>query len=423
MCQSKDVASSPKVSAEQIKGFGSDMRELSKSFSKQFLSDPSYRKKELFHLRCVEASWWAALVIGFLTAPMCVNPVTAFFLSYAVFVRFTCIGHAVLHGGYSHTGNRNLHRGYFAQGGVFRRIRDWLDWIEPNGWVHEHNKLHHYALGEDGRDPDAIAHTAKGHYFFQNEMIPPFIRRVVAWIGVGCTWKILYYPLSNAERETRAQLSEEQKERFNFPKMCTLDIVLYRLFGALLGFGPANGAPTWYWCKVMGQYLGAIAPYFLVSHVLVPMIITSIASHFFGLDVGATAFTVWGNFILAEIMTNFHAFVTIVPNHTGRDLYVFKGECTGSSDEFFFRAAAGSADYSSSGHFTDVLLGYLNFQVEHHSFPHLSMYSQRAIMPMVESLCKQHGIPYVKENVFTRVTKMVEILIGADTQPFFGTVA
>merc|ERR1739848_33333 len=119
------------------------------------------------------------------------------------------------------------------------------------------------------------------------------------------------------------------------------------------------------------------------------------------------------------MMTNFHAFITIIPNHTGRDLFVFKGPCAGKSDEFFLRATMGSADYSSAGYVTDVLLGCLNFQVEHHSFPDLSMYSQRVIMPMVESLCRRHGIPYVKESVWVRVQKCVEVMIGVDTQPFF----
>ena len=38
----------------------------------------------------------------------------------------------------------------FAVGSVYRRARDWFDWMLPEAWNVEHNNLHHYRLSESG---------------------------------------------------------------------------------------------------------------------------------------------------------------------------------------------------------------------------------------------------------------------------------
>ncbi len=62
--------------------------------------------------------------------------------------RWTNIAHPVLHRGYDKIPGipaRYTSKG-FAQG--FRRWLDWADWMDPAAWNHEHNRLHHYNLGE-----------------------------------------------------------------------------------------------------------------------------------------------------------------------------------------------------------------------------------------------------------------------------------
>ena len=51
----------------------------------------------------------------------------------------------------------------FAVGSVYRRARDWFDWMLPEAWNVEHNNLHHYRLSEVracSRDERAAARAA-----------------------------------------------------------------------------------------------------------------------------------------------------------------------------------------------------------------------------------------------------------------------
>jgi len=57
--------------------------------------------------------------------------------------------------------------------------------------------------------------------------------------------------------------------------------------------------------------------------------------------------------------------------------------------------------------------------VEHHLWPQLSMLSYQRSQPIVLSLCKKHGIPYVQQNVFWRLHKLIEIMVGAKSMRKF----
>ena len=45
------------------------------------------------------------------------------------------------------------------------------------------------------------------------------------------------------------------------------------------------------------------------------------------------------NVVVAEILTNIHAFVTIVTNHAGVDVYKFDTPVLPKTDEFFLRVS------------------------------------------------------------------------------------
>ena len=55
------------------------------------------------------------------------------------------------------------------------------------------------------------------------------------------------------------------------------------------------------------------------------------------------------NSLLAEAVTNAHAFLMIVPNHAGDDLYRFDGPVKGGKGEFYVRQIVGSANYRCGG--------------------------------------------------------------------------
>ena len=122
------------------------------------------------------------------------------------------------------------------------------------------------------------------------------------------------------------------------------------------------------------------------------------------------------NSVLAEFLTNAHAFVTIVPNHAGPDLYRFEGR-TRNRGEFYVRQIVGSANYRCGGDLNDVMHGWLNYQIEHHLWPDMSLLQYRKAQPEVRAICERHGVPYVQESVWRRCAKAVEIIVGDGSMP------
>ena len=51
------------------------------------------------------------------------------------------------------------------------------------------------------------------------------------------------------------------------------------------------------------------------------------------------------NLIAADLLSNVHAFMTIVTNHAGSDLYRFGTPCAPNSPEFYLRQVLSSANY------------------------------------------------------------------------------
>ena len=125
-------------------------------------------------------------------------------------------------------------------------------------------------------------------------------------------------------------------------------------------------------------------------------------------------FSVWSNLLMAEALTNLHAFIVIVPNHAGADLSRFPAP-TSSRQEFYLRQILSSANYPCGDDWTDFLHGGLNYQIEHHLFPDLSMLQYRRCQPLVKALCARHGVPYVQESVWRRLRRTVAIMNGQAT--------
>ena len=69
----------------------------------------------------------------------------------------------------------------------------------------------------------------------------------------------------------------------------------------------------------------------------------------------------------------------------------------------------------------DFLHGWLNYQIEHHLYPNLSMLAYRKAHPKIKKICQKHKIPYVQENVFKRLQKTVDIMIGKTSMLHFNS--
>jgi fatty acid desaturase len=72
----------------------------------------------------------------------------------------------------------------------------------------------------------------------------------------------------------------------------------------------------------------------------------------------------------------------------------------------------GSANYRCGGDATDLMHGWLNYQIEHHVWPDLTLLQYRRAQPRLKALCERHGVPYAQESVFRRFRKMAAIAVG-----------
>ncbi len=331
--------------------------------------------------------WWNRLcfALGYGTAWIAPNPISAFFISTGIFTRWAMLAHHVLHRGYDKLRGDDgrpaapptLTTARFAQG--WRRWIDWPDWMHPATWRHEHNTLHHYKLGEV-TDPDQPEHNIE---FLRRSRAP----RPLRYLGlalVALFWKIYYYP-TNSEATVYAHARHKAKQPY------TRRWVLHR--------------SLWLpWHAIGGRvWLKAWIPYGIYRFGLLPL-------PFLLIGRGAWL-AVLINSVIAELMSNVHGFITIVTNHAGEDLYRFDRPIS-NRGEFYLRQIVGSTNFRTGGDLNDFMHGWLNYQIEHHVWPDMSMLQYRKAQPEVQAICARHGVPYVQESVWRRLVKLLRVLAG-----------
>ena len=332
------------------------------------------------HLRRIEWYGRVATLLGYATAWIIPNPVSAFALSMGQFTRWV-LAHHILHRGYDRV--PGIPRRYTSQGFArgWRRYLDWFDWLLPAAWDHEHNVLHHYHTGEDD-DPD----VAERHLEFLRRMRIPVALKYAIVAVVACTWKLIYYaPNSLAVLEDRGSRRRRQAP------------IAVLTVGSVLDFRRPAVRRLWLECY---------APYATWHFVVIPLLF---------LPLGFTAVVaVFVNKLLAEAITNAHAFLVVAPNHTADDLYRFRFHY-GGKGEFYVTSVLGSANYHCSPELVDYLSGWLNYQIEHHLLPDLPMRQYTLIQPRVRALCLAYGLPYRQESVFRRFGRLLDICVGKST--------
>ena len=130
-------------------------------------------------------------------------------LGLATCARWTMIGHHVSHGGYDWAKLSGYKRGKFAIG-LMKRYFDWLDWMLPEAWNLEHNKLHHYNLGEI-TDPDLLEENMKQ---IRNIKAPFFLKRLLV-VLMAANWKWFYYAPNTYKHYCLNRLNNDNNEEFN----------------------------------------------------------------------------------------------------------------------------------------------------------------------------------------------------------------
>jgi len=329
------------------------------------------------HLKKMEGWGRVCSLLGYGTAWIIPNPISALLISQGSFTRWTQMTHPIVHKGYdklegvpdAYTSKK------FARG--WRRFIDWPDWITPDAWHQEHDILHHYNLGEK-LDPDHLQHNME---WLRQSKAPMWVRFAIV-TGFTALWKILYYtPRSHKElRISQARQNREADPEFT-----------------------RTGAWSLFTKEGRALWFESILPYIGFRFVLVPLLF---------IPLGVVAATnVLLNSIMAEAFTNMHTFLVIVPNHAGDDVMMFEEKGKGRG-EFYLRQILGSVNYPTGSDANDFFYGWLNYQVEHHLWPDIPLSQYQYAKPKVVAVCKKHGIPYRQDSVFKRLLKAMDIMVG-----------
>ena len=384
--------------------FKKDVRALGKELSQQQgPEDVAHLKKIIRWSRL--CSWVGALTMGY-----CVNPISIYLMSLGIMTRWAIIAHHVCHGGFDKCGKGEYNRYSFGVGSLYRRCVDWLDWMLVEAWNVEHNHLHHYCLGEE-KDPDLVEMNFKS--LRAKKDMPRWLKHAAIAFMMG-TWKWFYYAPN-----TFKQLKIHQMRRAGkVPKLADGTPVDESTMN-----DPWTLDPSWLYNKDGAVFFRlselifyVFAPYFIRQFLIIP----TICMLLFGPTSATNALI---STVLAEILTNYHSFLVIVTNHAGDDMYRFDRHCNPNSATFYLRQVTSSVNFRTSNgpgkpvhgfmaDLNDFHHGWLNYQIEHHVWPDLSMLSYQKAAPLLKQLCEKHGVPYVQENVFLRLKKTVDIMTG-----------
>src|SRR5690554_459361 len=350
--------------ARELKAIASEIRA-------ETAADPS---ADIAHLKKLERWGKLCTTLGYGTAWIVPNPISGMLISQGLLTRWLLMHH-ISHRGYDKVPGIDEKYTSKVFGKGARRLFDWMDWIHPEAWHEEHDFMHHYHLGEDD-DPDLLERNTE----WMREKDLPVWAHSLFIAALSGTWKWVYYAPSTMGVMQHAR-ARRKKEPAPEP-------------AELLSPFNARGRELW---------LRSLLPHAAWRFAIIPSLFLPLGP--------IAAGNVFINSLWAEIFTNIHAFLIIGPNHTGEDLYRFD-EPVKSRNEFYLRQIVGSANYKCGNEIGDWLQMWLNYQIEHHIWPDMTMLQYRKVQPKVKALCERMNIPYVQESVFTRAKKMVDVIVG-----------
>jgi fatty acid desaturase len=344
--------------------------------------------------------------VGIATMWMTPNPLTVAALSTWTYASWTMVAHHTCHGGYNRVDAGKFNSRGFALGNVVKRVQDWCDWMAPEAWNVEHNRLHHYHLGED-KDPDLVQRNLE----FLRDSQEPMYQKYATVLALMPIWKWAYYA-PNTYKELQIQKFKRNEidlpKDFEPTKAATVSHILL----------PKDAAEraTQQVVKPMDFFANVLGPFLFSRFILLPLPLLAVPG------VGQSLFFhAIINLVLADLLTNLHGFITIVTNHCGDDIYTFDDQVKPKSGSFYVRQIVGSANYKTGDDITDFAHGWLNYQIEHHVWPDLSMLQYQRGAPQLKAICEKYGVPYVQESVWTRLFKTIDVMVGNSSMKRFPT--
>ena len=391
------------IGSLDLSGFRDEIRALGKEL------EAGQGPADAAHLR--KLMMWTDIcgIVGLFSLWATPNPITVLAMSTWIYTRWTMFGHHICHGGYDKLSSKGLvssrfNRFVFAAGSLFRRYTEWFDWFLPEAWSIEHNQRHHYCLGET-EDPDLVEHNLAS---IRDGTQARWIK-VATVSALTVAWKWYYYAPNTYKELKLSALRRAGKAppaACDPSKPCVLEHFLYYPADKML--------------FTFAEFFGRVMCPYIVGHFMMLPAFAAAAMYAIGesgvmaapMEPRQAAWNAFINLIFAELATNFHAFVTIATNHCGDDLYRFGPGCRFASGTFYLRQVISSVDYAAGNDLCDYLHGFLNYQIEHHLWPNLSMLSYQRAHPRVQLICAKYGVPFIKQSCFKRTAKTIQLMVG-----------
>ena len=101
---------------------------------------------------------------------------------------------------------------------------------------------------------------------------------------------------------------------------------------------------------------------------------------------------------------------SFAPNHKG--MPILRPE----DDHDFLRRQVLTSRNIRGGWFTDLALGGLNYQIEHHLFPSMPRTNLRRSQPLIREFCQQHGLPYCQASLVGSYAQALRYLHAVGTE-------
>lgn len=101
---------------------------------------------------------------------------------------------------------------------------------------------------------------------------------------------------------------------------------------------------------------------------------------------------------------------SFAPNHKG--MPILRRE---DKHDFLRRQVLTSRNIRG-GWFTDLALGGLNYQIEHHLFPSMPRPSLRRSQPLIREFCQHHGLPYCQASLVGSYAEALRYLHAVGTE-------
>lgn len=263
---------------------------------------------------------------------------------------------AVLLGQVMFLGHDAAHRQVFASA----RWNEWASLVIANlfagmsygWWLHKHSR-HHAKPNQVGADPD----IAPGVLVFTTDGLARHRTGPAAWFAARQGY--LFFPL------------------------LLLEGLNLHVAGLRTIFGRQSVRRRWVEITFVSVRLGGyLAAVFLVLPVGMAVAFLAVQLGVFGLYMGAT----------------------FAPNHKGMPIVP-----PDSRIDFLRRQVLMSRNIRG-GRVTDLLMGGLNYQIEHHLFPSMARPHLRRVQPIVEEFCASRRIPYTQTSLLASYGIVVRYL-------------